>query len=187
MKIVLVAGHNMKNYGAIRDHIREWNLANDIINKFYRKSFKNIDLRFLAGLHLSLQDKIDQINEMNPDLAIELHFNACADENVKGSEAFFMDGIVPSYFAENKDLRFASSALLAEVYCDIMQETTGIVTRGAKADNLSQYNRLAWCRDLKCRSILVENEFLTYRDFDVRFVQNCGYVAMYRFLKELAG
>ncbi len=174
--IVLVAGHSRKKYGCkAKDGTREFDFASSIISivEGLVNNSKAVNVNLQTFEMSKLADKIEMTNKLNPYLAIELHFNSFKDRNVKGSEAFYW---------EEKDL----SALLAHRYCDIFQKVSGVKTRRAKKDNEGQYKRLAWCRDIRNHSILVENEFLSYKHFNKELYFYYSISAMLRFLKSIS-
>lgn len=179
-KVVLIAGHSKEKKGArSRDGIREYDLADDIVGivKDLVTVRQCVPVN-LCVFHVdNLKDKIQEVNEVNNvkgvDLAIELHFNACSLVDVQGSEAFYY----------SKELVSKAYALK---YCKIYQQVSGVKTRGAKKDSQSQYSRLGWCRDIKCPSIIIENEFMTYRHFNKDLVLVYSVCAMLRFLREIS-
>ena len=174
--IVLIAGHSEKSWGAqSKNGVREYELANSIVSVVRNlvNPCDDIDICLMTSMIVNLKDKIIWANKMRPDLAIEVHFNACSLVDVQGSEAFYYD----------KELVSKAYALK---YCKIYEQVSGVKTRGAKKDSQSQYSRLGWCRDIKCPSILVDNEFMTYRNFNPELVFYYSVCAMLRFLKEIS-
>lgn len=172
--IILAAGHDAVRFGAQVGKTKEFFLAKKVIDSVF-------DLyRGIGGapFHLavitlgkeSLSEKIKTINKIYyVDLAIELHWNVFIDPAVRGSEAFYMKGDDAAWLA-------------AESYCKTFQQVSGVPTRGAKPDDQSQHSRLAWCRDIKCPSILIENEFLTADGFQEDYYYHLSVVAMIQFL-----
>ena len=175
MDIVLIAGHNRKNSGCkSRDGDKEFYIAKEIVdaveNAVNNCSAVNVNIKTFEFSKLT--DKIEMTNKLKPYLAIELHFNSFSSGSVKGSEAFFW---------EEKLL----SNVFAIKYCRIFQEVSGVKTRGAKKDSESQHKRLAWCRDIRGQSILVENEFLSYKHFNRELYLYYSVCSMLRFLKSI--
>jgi len=176
--IILVTGHNAVNYGAQVGKTKEYELAEKVLDGVYDVvtgiGSAPYHLTILASYNDSLSDKIKMVNRVgHVDLAIELHWNAFGDSSVKGSEAFYADGDDAAWLA-------------AEDYCKVFQQVSGVPTRGAKKDSESQYSRLGWCRDLKCPSILVENEFLTADCFQEDYYYHLSVVAMIQFLAKFS-
>jgi N-acetylmuramoyl-L-alanine amidase len=176
MKRILISpGHRSRQPGAVNNGVKEYFLALDVI----RKTKKAIDNMNIPNLELmviedskSLSQKIKDVNKLKPDIAIELHWNACNNDSVYGSEAFYMKGS-------------SNSEKLAHHYCIIFEKVSGIRSRGPKPDNMSQYSRLAWCRDTVCPAVLVENEFITWSGFHKDYFELISVAAMVRFIKDL--
>lgn len=164
--VVLLAGHNRIKYGAEANGVKEYFLSQAVIRAVLYCMRNRIDIKVINFRLNSLKDKIKQVNQIKPDLAIELHWNAFHNSIVSGSEAFY----------------YSNDMIYAAEYCNIFEQVSGISTRGEKPDHLSQHSRLAWCRDIQYPSILVENEFLTYKRFDKRFYYYISVTAMIRFL-----
>jgi len=171
--IILSAGHNAIHTGAQVGKTNEYDLSRkvidgvlDVVTSIGSQPFQLLDLTVTIE---SLAEKIKLVNKFDVGLAVELHWNAFSDPSVKGSEAFYMDGDNIAWLA-------------AEEYCRIFQQVSGVPTRGAKKDSESQYSRLGWCRDVKCPSILIENEFLTADAFQPDYYYHLSVVAMIQFL-----
>jgi len=177
--IVLVTGHNAVRYGAEHNGTREYFLSERVIKEVGAIVEKMPSPYFQLAtytttVNTTLVEKIEMINRMrNVDLAIELHWNFFSSPVVTGSEVFYADGDDAAWLA-------------AEEYCRTFQEVSGVPTRGAKKDSESQYDRLGWCRDLKCPSILVENEFLTADCFQEDYYYHLSVVAMIQFLAKFS-
>ena len=175
-KIVLAAGHRFDEPGAEAHGVSEFYLSRNIIRKAVEKinlmSQINVEIIVIED-SISLSDKIKQVNQINPDLAVEIHWNACQNTSVNGSEAFY---------AENGS---ELSILASHAYCQIFADVSGIQSRGNKPDIMSQHPRLAWCRDTNCPAILVENEFLTWEGFELHYFEMISVTALVRFIKEI--
>lgn len=175
IKILLTPGHRSTSPGATGGGTCEYYLSREVI----RQASRHLSLMPQISDQIiviedcdSLRDKIKEVNRIQPDLAVEIHWNACAHSGVYGSEAFF---------AANGS---QASEDLAQLYCNVYEDVSGRVSRGSKPDNASQYSRLGWCRDTKCPAILVENEFLTWEDFEVHFYKLISVTALVRFVEE---
>ena len=177
-KIVLLAGHNPTRFGAEHNGIKEYYLSKYIVDRIIKITEpEKIGVELITFNIDKLTDKIKRVNEINPALAIDLHWNACPDPHVKGSEAFYYEG------------GSGVSKKLSRRYCEIFEQVSGIKTRGGKPDTLTQFGDkgLAWCRQIACPSILVENEFLTYKDFDFAFYDYASIMTLLRFINSIKG
>jgi len=168
--IVLIAGHSIEKPGAIVKGIKEYSLSKVIVDAITFAG--DLPVKVHTFNIKRLLAKIDMVNRINPDLAIELHWNACNNNNVKGSEVF--------HYPTSK-----IGKKCAEEYCSIFEQVSGVKTRGAKPDNQSQYDSLAWCRKTKCPAILIENEFLTYKNFNKALYYYLSVAAMMRFFYKI--
>lgn len=172
--IILSPGHNELSWGAMHNGVKEYELARSVVQAVDDLNGKigGAPFRLITIMpnNQSLKRKIKLVNDIDHvDLAVELHWNAFGDPAVKGSEAFYMEGDGMGWIA-------------AESYCRIFQQISGVPTRGAKLDSQSQHSRLAWCRDIRHPSILVENEFLTADAFNPHYYFHLSIVAMIQFL-----
>lgn len=172
-RILLAAGHRIDAPGAEANGASEYYLSRSIIRKTAEliKLIPQVKVELVVIEHSeSLSDKIAQVNKINPDLAVEIHWNACSNTKVRGSEAFYYEGG-----------SIDSQAACAQ-YVKIFENVSGIKTRGIKPDTDSQHPRLAWCRDTNCPAILVENEFLTWEGFNSHLFEMYSVTALIRFL-----
>jgi N-acetylmuramoyl-L-alanine amidase len=175
VKILLTPGHRSTNPGASGGGTSEFFLSRDIIRKATAELAKMPQIQaqiITIEDSISLRDKIKQVNRIKPDLAVEIHWNACAHPHVYGSEAFY--AVNGSRTSED----------MAQLYCNVYEDVSGRLSRGSKTDNNSQYNRLGWCRNTVCPAILVENEFLTWEDFELHFYTLISVTALVRFVEE---
>ena len=170
--IVLIAGHNPRSYGKEIEDTKEYYFSKMIIDTVCESVKNKIDYEIITFQLNSLKNKIKKVNEINPLLAIELHWNSFYNNNVKGSEVFYQ---------EDNDF----SKLSAEKYCNIYEKVSGIKSRGIKLDIESQHTRLGWIRDIKSPSILIENEFLSWTGFDRKLYYHISVTAMIRFFNEI--
>lgn len=108
---------------------------------------------------LSVPDDIDLgptiqwINQRSRsgDVAIELHGNSDGS-SARGAESFYIVG---------NSQRKADAQLIVNA---LVQAVPGLGNRGAKPDTQSNPGRLAFCRDVRIPSVLVELCFLTNRE-----------------------
>jgi N-acetylmuramoyl-L-alanine amidase len=176
-RIVLAAGHQFDSPGAEANGASEYYLSRSIIRTAMEKIklMPQIDVEIIViEDSTSLPDKIKQVNKINPDLAVEIHWNAFQQKSVHGSESFY---------AENGS---ETSKMASEEYVKIFEGVSGNRTRGSKVDTKSQHTRLAWCRDTSCPAILVENEFLTFAGFESHYFEMISVTALVRFIKAMS-
>jgi N-acetylmuramoyl-L-alanine amidase len=156
--------------------VSEYFLSREIIRETVKRMEKmqlGIELVVVEDSN-NYREKITEVNKINPDLAVEIHWNACGSDKVCGGEAFVADN------ASGK------SCVCAGLYVSILAEVSGIPTRGVKEEQESQYDSLAWCSGLRCPSVLVENEFLTYREFDPELYRSISVTTLMRFIAAVA-
>jgi N-acetylmuramoyl-L-alanine amidase len=176
-RIVLAAGHRFDSRGAEANGASEYCLSRSIIRSAVEKIklMPHIDVEIIVIENSkSLPHKIKQVNKIKPDLAVEIHWNACPTKSVHGSESFY---------AENGS---ETSKMASAEYVKIFEGVSGNRTRGSKPDTESQHPRLAWCRDTVCPAILVENEFLTFAGFESHYYELLSVTALVRFIKAMS-
>ena len=148
-KIFLSAGHGGKDSGAVGNGYVERELTIDLRNHIARElkalgvvpSMDN-DRNALAQTLSWLRGKVG-----NRDILLDLHWNAAANPEAKGSEIIIPD--VASQF--EKDL---SKALL-KVFIDL-----GFKDRGVKPEALTARRKLGWMRP-NAENILIEVCFIS--------------------------
>lgn len=89
--IALSPGHTPKNQGASRGNITEYLLSSAIIGDLIMKIGKVGHIPYLIGSDIN-KVQVDNINIINPDFGLELHFNANVDKKVNGSMCLHSGG-----------------------------------------------------------------------------------------------
>jgi N-acetylmuramoyl-L-alanine amidase len=89
--IIIDAGHGGHDNGATKDELYE----KDIVEKIAKKIFdqndpSKVEIILLRDTDnfMSLTDRVNKINELNPDLVISLHINANSKTDTSGIEAY---------------------------------------------------------------------------------------------------
>ena len=148
-KIFLSAGHGGKDSGAVGNGYVERDLTIDLRNHIARElkalgvvPSMDDDRNALAQTLSWLRGKV-----VNRDILLDLHWNAAANPEAKGSEIIIPD--VASQF--EKDL---SKALL-KVFIDL-----GFKDRGVKPEALTARRKLGWMRP-NAENILIEVCFIS--------------------------
>ena len=89
--IVIDAGHGGNDNGATKDELYEKDIVAQISKKIFEKNdpstVKIVLLRDTDNF-ISLTDRVNKINELNPDLVISLHINANSKTDTSGIEAY---------------------------------------------------------------------------------------------------
>lgn len=102
--VVIDAGHGGLDLGATTNGLSEKEIVSSIAQKIKNlNSNSNIEILFTRDedLDISLQDRVQFINAMKPDLVISLHANASKNTNANGLEVFVSDKSV-EYIASNE-------------------------------------------------------------------------------------
>lgn len=148
-KIFVIAGHGGVDSGAVASVFKESELAiefrNLIISELGKLGIKGItdsDGNALAQTLKWIKSLLSSTS-----IALDIHWNAASNPNVKGSEV-----IVP----ENAS-RFETSIAeaLLKVFTDI-----GFKNRGVKSELLTARKRLGWMRPV-AENVLIETCFIT--------------------------
>lgn len=125
IKVVIDAGHGGTDFGGMHSGLNEKDLTLSIINKIKAlHNNENVELFFTRNEDelVSLNDRVQKINEIKPDLVISLHVN-----NNKNPESNGVEAYVP------KDLSHtAKSEELATKFLDILTNKTSLMSRGVK-------------------------------------------------------
>ena len=90
--IVIDAGHGGHDHGASFNELYEKDIVEQIAKKIFEKNDSStVELVLLRDTDnfLSLTDRVNKINELNPDLVISLHINSnTMEKNTSGVEAY---------------------------------------------------------------------------------------------------
>ncbi|WP_179008167.1 M56/M15 family metallopeptidase [Winogradskyella forsetii] len=89
--VVVDAGHGGKDSGNFNEDDREKYIVLQITNLLASLSDEKVEIVLTRtnDEFLSLQERADFINNINPDLFLSLHCNAHNDSSIKGTEAYF--------------------------------------------------------------------------------------------------
>lgn len=91
INVVIDAGHGGKDHGATYDSFTEKHIVNSIANKIQQLNeddnvvihFTRVDDKFV-----SLEERVETINKLNPDLVLSLHVNYTDKSPRSGMELF---------------------------------------------------------------------------------------------------
>lgn len=125
IKVVIDAGHGGNDSGGTNGQLSEKDLTLSLINKIKAlHSNENVELFFTRDKDelISLNDRVQKINEIKPDLVISLHVN-----NSKNIESNGVEAYVPKDLAHT-----AKSEELANKFLDILTNKTSLISRGVK-------------------------------------------------------
>ena len=92
--IVIDVGHGGQDFGATKGELNEKNLASEIAKKIKEMhSDSDVEIHFTRtnDEFISLNDRTNLINNLNPDLVISLHINNTKNTNASGFEVFISD------------------------------------------------------------------------------------------------
>ena len=153
MKIAFSVGHTPDNPGAKRDDINEYILSAPIIGKLIYDLGLLGHLCYLIGT-MSNSKQVTEINHLNVDFGIELHFNSHTDDQMNGAECLHSGAVY--------------GGLLAFSINTALCESLGVRDRGTHVGHyrLDNTKRLiTMIRDTNCPFVIVEPLFLS-NDFD---------------------
>lgn len=94
LRVVIDAGHGGHDHGADCDGLLEKELIGAIVEKIRTQHRnENIVLHYTrdSDRFVSLQDRVEMINEIKPDLVLSLHANKLARTEVSGMEFYISD------------------------------------------------------------------------------------------------
>lgn len=142
MKVIINAGHYLKDSGAIHKDHRESDLAIAIRNEV-KKLLPNA---LYVPDNLDLRESINFVNRNieGNTLAVTIHLNSHNNPNIRGTEA---------YYAQNADI--------SDVFARKVSEALNIPNRGSKHDSEAYVGSLGWLRKTKCNSVLLEVCYMT--------------------------
>jgi len=89
--VVIDAAHGGHDNGAAKNELYEKDIVEQIAKKIFQKNDPSkVEIVLLRDTDnfISLEDRINTINELNPDLVISLHTNYHSENNKSGVEAY---------------------------------------------------------------------------------------------------
>ena len=147
MTIVIDAGHGGKDPGAKIDEELESKIVESIAKKIKALN-GNEDLKIILlredDSFVSLSDRVNKINEINPDLLISLHLNASKNTNEKGVNAY----------VSSQNEFYEKSLVKANILIDNISNSN-LAKGGVKDANLYII------KNSKCPAILLEIGYLS--------------------------
>lgn len=158
--IILNAGHSIKVSGATAYENTEAKEAMKIRDKLVpllKQSFEVALVPDKLNLIQSIKWVKERYKKINDGLAFSIHLNA-SDGRGYGAEAL--------YYGGDEDSKKMARTII-DKYCEI----TGFRNRGVKPDTSTRHKRLAWIRDIKPWSCLIETCFIDNIE-DLRKLQN---------------
>lgn len=145
--IVIDAGHGGHDNGAT---FTNWN-EKDIVEQISKKIFEQndpskVEIVLLRDTdnYISLTDRVNRINELNPDLVISLHINANSQKDTSGVEAF-----VSEKNSNHKEAKEQAEKLLNAIANDNLK------SRGVKPANM------IILKNSNCPSVILELGFIS--------------------------
>jgi hypothetical protein len=157
-KIFISAGHSQRQPGATSftntTEAQEMMQTRDLIVQELKSLGLNEGKDFRAVPdHLMLSETINWINSyaVNGDVALEIHGNAF-NGLAQGTECFYVDG--------NSERKEDAELILEK----LLQKVPELQNRGAKSDRLTAVGSLAFCRQVRVRSLLLELCFLDHKE-----------------------
>jgi len=120
--IVIDAGHGGKDPGNVQENVQEKDVTFQISNRLKKaaeeKGYQVILLREIDE-YMSLNDRIEKINEIQPYLVLSLHANAANNASKKGIEVYSAEGEELSTIHLNFISKLINSLANHTVYKDI--------------------------------------------------------------------
>lgn len=164
-KLILIAGHNRKGWsayphlrdpGAIKRGLVSKELDNEhwlmerVATGAYEELIHKYNNIHLLDFSYNLRGKINWINEncTKYDCVVEIHANACFNNEVSGSEVFYVHNGI-------------RSLSYAKKISKIVSENMGVQNRGHKSSLYTRHGRLGIIDDTVTYDFLVELGFLT--------------------------
>ena len=162
MRVALAAGHTPRAWGATavdgaREHVWQVVLVHQVLNELRARGHEAEVFRRPEGPYLTaMASLVEQVNAWRPDLALELHFDACplADEAQREK------------WSGPTGLHWPGSAR-GEAHARALASAVGVAT-GRRARVRSQTTSssgkpLLWLRDIARPSVLLETHFGSHR------------------------
>lgn len=126
IKVVIDAGHGGKDPGITINNISEKDIVFAISQKIKTKENENIEIILLRedDQFLTLKERVDKINSINPDLVLSLHLDKGSKELNSSRKAYLIDNkvlrkshyqatkIIEGLNIDAKDIKLANFKLL---------------------------------------------------------------------------
>jgi N-acetylmuramoyl-L-alanine amidase len=125
INVVIDAGHGGSDFGATLSEIKEKEIVAAISKKIeLLNQNQNVTIHFtrLEDYNLTLKERVNQINKLQPDLMISIHVNSTKNTTVHGYEVYVSD----------KTETYEKSNELAEKFTDLFSKNTKLRFRGIK-------------------------------------------------------
>lgn len=146
--VVIDAGHGGQDYGAQTADISEKALTTLITQKIQEKmKDESVTVHFtrLDDQMKSLSDRVNYVNQLQPDLLISLHVNHNKNENAQGFEVYYSD-----------DSKTAATSLSqAEQLATTLAARTSLNNRGVKK------GPFYILKNANCPAVLLEMGFVS--------------------------
>lgn len=155
--IVIDAGHGGDDHGATHDKITEKQLVQAIASKIKAldvSSELEIILLREDDISMTLNERVEKINSLNPDLLISLHVNYSQDRSDNGVSAY----------VSQKSVHYATSLEKAH---HVVKAFTGSELAAKEVKDVNAYV----LSHSKCPSILLELGYLT-NEKDRRYISS---------------
>ena len=156
--IVIDAGHGGTDFGAQSCGLSEKIIVENIAKKInlFNENESDIEIILLRSTDatISLQDRIESINMINPALLISLHVNMSKNSELNGIDAF----VSPNNKSYRKSVESANSLL------------TMIDTKNLKTGKVQDANFMV-LRKTFCPAVLLEIGYLS-NDNDFNYISN---------------
>jgi len=155
--IVIDAGHGGDDHGVTHESISEKELVQDIASKIKALDITNdIEIILLRedDSFMSLNDRVEKINSLNPDLLISLHINYSQNRQDNGVSAY----------VSKSNLHYATSVEKAENLVNSLSNYK-LAKKEIKNANLYVLN------NANCPAMLLEMGYMT-NDFDRNYISS---------------
>lgn len=145
--IVIDAGHGGDDHGAVHNQLSEKELVQSIANKvktYYNGEGIEIVLVRENDVNMSLNERVQKINQLNPDLLISLHVNYSPDKKDNG---------ISAYVSKNSAHYSASLEKAENMVNELTQK--GLAKKEVKDVNVYVLNQV------QCPALMLELGYLT--------------------------
>lgn len=169
--IVIDPGHGGRDSGSVGPGVYEKGMTLDVAQRLatlLRAKGWRVDLTRGSDVSMSLRERVDISNELDPDLFISLHFNSFSDASVQGIETLIQTPKgLPSFLTrgstDDRTLEYPSNEYDAESFSVawLVQRSlllkTRAVDRGVKTARIMGVLRYQYCP-----AMIIEGGFLSH-------------------------